>query len=337
MKKVLIIGGTRFIGRSLVGKLINKNEYDITLFNRGITNSGIFPEINRIKGDRKNIDDLRPILERDWDIVVDISSYWAGALERQFEHQKGRIGKYIFVSTASHYKFEGENQSPRNEDNKLVECSEDQKQSDEAYAFYNENKAECERILARQTNLDYRILRPSLVIGAHDYSDRLYYWLHKIKHQDKILVGNEGKGLSSYTNVNDLVNLIMHLMDHTVIFRVYNASSFDTTIREIIEIAGNILDRKPKLISGDSNFLEEHKISQWTSLPLWLDGDFHRTDNSRAKNEFNYSFSNVQESLEQVLDFYANEEKWRIPHTKPDPITTKREQELILKLEKVDN
>ena len=335
MKKILIIGGTRFIGRSLVGKLIDKKQYDITLFNRGITNSKIFPEINQIKGDRKNIDDLKPILERDWDIVVDSSSYWAGAFERQMEHQKGKIGKYIFVSTSSHYELDDENHSPINEDRAIVECSDEQKESEEPYAFYNQNKAECERILARQTDLDYLILRPSLVIGKHDYSERLYYWLHKVKHQNKILVGNDGKSISSYTNVNDLVDLIMHSMEHTMNSRIYNASSFDTSIREIIEITGNILDCKPKLISGETSFLEENEVNQWTSLPLWLDGDYHRVDSSRAKKEFNYQFSNVQKSIEQVVAFYANEEKWRTPNINPTPITTEREQELILKLESV--
>jgi len=131
MKQILIIGGTRFIGRNLVEKLLAKNDYEITLFNRGITGSNMFPEVKLISGDRKVAEDLKPIVEKNWDVVIDVSGYWAGALERQFEHQKGKIGKYIYISTSSHYKLDPENLTPTNEEMELVECSEEQKNSDE--------------------------------------------------------------------------------------------------------------------------------------------------------------------------------------------------------------
>lgn len=339
MKQILILGGTRFIGRNLVKRLIEKSDYEITLFNRGITNSNIFPEIKSMQGDRKVIENLKPILEKSWDIVIDLSGFWAGALEQQLENQKGKIGKYIYISTSSHYKFDPENPKPYDEEREIEDCSEEQKNSEDPYAFYNQNKAECERILDRQLHLDYLILRPSLVIGNYDYSDRLYYWLYKVKHQDKILVGNDGKNLISYTNLHDLVDLIMYSIEHTTTnYKIFNASSFNSSIRNIIEIAGNILDRKPELVSGDTNFLEENEIHQWTGLPLWLDDDYFRVDNSRAKAAFNYQFSDVNQTVKQLMDFYENERKWSAPKVFPQSaISSDKEQEMITKIERANN
>lgn len=334
MKKILVLGGTRFIGRNLVEKLIDKNDYTITLFNRGVSDSKIFQELNHIKGDRKSINDLQPILTQDWDVVVDCSCYWANALEKQLENRKGRVGKYIFISTSSHYKFDEKDKTPIEETREIVGCTEEQKQSEEPYAFYNEKKAECERILAQQSNLNYLILRPSLVIGNFDYSDRLYYWLYKVKHQSKILVGSNGNTLSSYTNVNDLVDLIVHAMDKNTNHKVYNVSSFDASLRDIIKATGNILSCSPKLISAETKFLHNNEIFQWTSLPLWLDANYFRFDNNRAKNEFNYEFRDMHESIEALVDFYANDQKWREPKTKPTPISNGKEQEVISKIEK---
>jgi len=93
------------VGRTLLKHLIKSNKYDITLFNRGITNPELFPTIKRICGDRKNKKDLKLISSKDWDCVIDISGYWPKALEEQLILQKGRIGKYIYISTSSHYQF----------------------------------------------------------------------------------------------------------------------------------------------------------------------------------------------------------------------------------------
>jgi len=69
MKKILIIGGTQFVGRNLVEQIIPYPEYDITLFNRGITNPDIFPEVKHIKGDR-NTEDLHLVAETYWDCII---------------------------------------------------------------------------------------------------------------------------------------------------------------------------------------------------------------------------------------------------------------------------
>jgi len=158
-----------------------------------------------------------------------------------------------------------------------------------------------------------------------------------VKHQDKILVGNDGKNLISYTNVHDLVDLIVHSIDHPMKSKVFNVCSFDASIRDFIEITGNMLNCKPELVSADSNFLEENEIQQWTSLPLWLDGDYHRNDNSRAKAEFNYQFSDINQTAKQLVDFYENDQKWRIPETRPEPISFDKEKELITKIEASKN
>ncbi|MEM8508442.1 MAG: NAD-dependent epimerase/dehydratase family protein [Bacteroidota bacterium] len=331
MKNILLLGGTRFVGRNIVEKLLEIGKYDITLFNRGTSHPDLFPDIETIKGDRKNGEDLRRISAREWDVVIDVSSYWAGALEQQLALQYGKIGRYIYISTASHYQFDKENPHLIKETEALVPCTAAQKVSEDI-AFYNQNKAECERILQNQKDLDLIMLRPGLIIGKYDYTDRLYYWFHKLKHQTDILIGNNGENLLSYTHVSDLADLVTRSIEVKNQFNVYNIPSFITSLKDLITIASEKLDIGVNLISATPEFLERHGIRQWTDLPLWLASDFLTLDNSRVLSDFDFSFSTVSETVDQLLAYYGKIKQWESPKTEPAPIPPEKERELIAKI-----
>ncbi|MCB0516200.1 MAG: NAD-dependent epimerase/dehydratase family protein [Chitinophagales bacterium] len=331
MKKILILGGTRFVGRNLVEKLIETEKYNITLFNRGNLNADLFPAVETIKGDRKVAEDLRRICAKDWDVVIDVSGYWAGALEQQINLQSGKIGKYIYISTSSHYEFDETNPHLIQENEDLVPCTLEQKFSDNPM-YYNQNKAECERILQKQNALNYLILRPGLIIGKYDYTDRLYYWFYKLKHQAEMLICNNGENIISYTNVCDLVDLIMLSIETDRNFKVYNVTSFTASLKDFIDIGTELLNTNVELISATPEFLEENAVSQWTDLPLWLNGNFLTTDNSRAISDFGFTFRDIHKSVEQILNYYSEIKKWEYPKTTPVPIAAEKELALIKKI-----
>lgn len=331
MKKLLIIGGTRFIGRNLIETLLQLGVYDITLFNRGITNPTLFPSVKKIKGDRFLLKDVVKFCKQDWDCIIDISGYWPVALEQQLKNQIGKVGRYIYISTSSHYQFDLTNPHLLKEEETIVPCSTVQKNSNDK-SHYNQQKAECERILQQQKGLDFIILRPGLVIGKYDYTDRLYYWFYKAYQQQEILVANRGEQIISYSDVNDLVRIIVQSIDAKNSYSIYNTSSFTASIADFINLAAHHLNKEVVLISATSAFLEKNEIQQWVDLPLWVDGNFLVTDNTRLTKDYHFKSSNIEQSIVDLLAYYSTIKNWKPPILTPPPLSESKEKELITKL-----
>ncbi|MFZ1787988.1 MAG: SDR family oxidoreductase [Saprospiraceae bacterium] len=189
MDKILIIGGTHFIGRNLTEKLSEIGVYDITLFNRQKTSPDLFPEIKKIKGDRET-DDINKVFNTDWDFVIDLSCYFPATLNDFIKKLKGKVGRYIFISTISVYDFEQNSNSEIITENfKIQNCSEEETK-DNSSETYGKRKAACERLLSQTEWLEKIILRPSIIYGKYDTTDRLYYWLDRIKKQNPFIVPN---------------------------------------------------------------------------------------------------------------------------------------------------
>lgn len=328
MKEILILGGTRFIGRNLLEKLIPHQKYNITMFNRGQTNPDLFPNTNTIIGDRRNIEDLKQISTKKWDIVIDISGYWAWHFEQQMQLLQGKIGKYIYISTCSHYKFDEQNPHLIKEEEELVDCTEEESRSDNPM-YYNQNKAACERILQQQKNINYIIFRPGLIIGKYDYTDRLYYWLYKVINQPEILISNNGTNVISYTLVSDLVDLIILAIDTDNKNSIYNVPSFIASLKDFIDKTSKLMQKEVQFVSAPTAFLEANNIQQWIDLPLCLNGNYLTIDNSKAKNELHFNFTDIDIAVKYLVDYYSNIRKWDNPSTIPNPISVEREQELI--------
>jgi len=331
MKNILVLGGTRFVGRTLIETLIENNNYNITLFNRGKTNPNLFPNISHIAGDRLQDDDLKKYTNQTWDVVVDISGYWPISLEKSLEQLKGKVGKYVYISTSSHYIFDEESNTPLVEDDEIVSCTPAQK-IDNGYETYNERKAACERALQKQDWLDFTILRPGLIIGNYDPTDRLYYWFYKLQTQKEILWPNKGKDLLSYTNVKDLVKIILAAIEQPNSFSVYNASTINARLVDFVTPAQAMLNKQPTLIHADPNFLMENEIQQWTDMPLWLNGDFLTVNNQRVVNDFDLTFSSIEKITEELIAYYSYGLKWRAPKY---GLSADREKELIDQLKLV--
>jgi len=295
MKKILIINGTQFVGRNLVEQLLPLEAYDITLFNRGKTNPDLFPEVKRIIGDR-NTNDLHKVAEQNWDCVIDISCYFPNPLEKFLQQLEGKVGRYVFVSTGSVYNLETENkQGYMTED--FPKCAYSKADRiDETMATYGKRKVACEEVLLSQDWLDTIILRPALIVGHYDYSDRLYYWFYKTKIQHSFIIPNEGKDKISYTDVLDFSKMMIQSIDIQNKHQVYNASSYATSIGEFVRLAAKHLNKNLQLINASPKFIEAQKIAMWTEFPLWVEGDFFTEDSSRLEKDFDFTFSTPAET-----------------------------------------
>jgi len=312
MEKILIIGGTQFVGRNLVEQLLLLEQYDITLFNRGKTNPDLFPEVKRITGDR-NTTDLLKAAQQNWDCVIDISCYYPNPLEDFIKQLKGKTGRYIFVSTVSVYDEIEEKKSKGHvtEDFPVYTYNEaDKKDKIKDVETYGKLKVACEDILLNQDWLNTIILRPALIAGHHDPTNRLYYWFYKTKTQNSFIIPNEGKDLITYTDVLDFSKMLIQAIDIENKHHVYNATSYDASLNQFVQLAAKHLNKKPQLINASPAFIEEHNIEIGTEFPLWVEGDCYTQSGARLQKDFNFTFSTIEETTERLMDYYGNHKKW---------------------------
>jgi len=325
MKKVLVLGGTQFVGRTIVEQLIESDQYQITLFNRGKSNPALFSEIEHIKGDRLEEQDLEKYTKQKWDVIIDASGYWPDSLEKSLHQLKGNVGKYIYISTCSHYVFDEDSSTPLTEEAEIVVCTTEQSVH-RGYETYNERKAECERVLYKQKWLDYIIFRSGLIIGEHDPTDRLYYWFYKLQTQKEILWPNNGVNLLSYSNVKDLAALVLLAIEKQHSYSIYNASSLNASLADFMNEAKNMINKKPNLINASPAFLEENNVNQWTDMPLWLNGNFLTVDNNRVIKDFDFEMTSLNKTTKQLIAYYSYGLNWRAPRY---GLSKERELELL--------
>jgi len=329
MQKVLILGGTRFIGRVLVEKLLEMNNFSITLFNRQKSNPALFPELQKIKGDRET-EDIKQILQKDWDYVIDISCYYPVSLEKLISSLEGKVGRYIFISTGSVYKFENHANQLINESAKVRKCTNEEK-IDTSDSSYGQRKAECERVLLNADWLDKIILRPSVVYGKYDSSDRLYYWLYRIKTCSKIILPDKGEEKSNYTFVQDFIELIIKALTISKHSIIYNACTHNPlTLKGLLNSIENAFNIHSEYINAPAEFLEKNNITPWADIPLWLNGKDLVMDNSKVIKDFNINFTDFNESISKTINYY-NTTQWNEGKA---GMRIEKEKELIEKLEK---
>lgn len=329
MKKILILGGTGFVGRILTENLIKQDVYPV-LFNRGKRSPGIFPELRHITGDRMNKDEIKQIAGESWDTVVDFSCMYPVNLDEITEMLKGKAGRYIFISTASVYPMDDPEywKYPVKEDAQTLPCTPEEKIDPDIMATYGQKKAECERILLRKEWLDAVIFRPGLIYGRYDYTDRFYYWLYRVYNNTKILLPEEGREKFTATFSEDFAELIRAAIFAEKHNKVYNASTHTpATLRDYIDYASILLGRSPEIVSVSTEFVAQNELQPWGDLPVWVGALNMAMDNQKATNDFPVFFHTFNESLKRCIDYYSSL-GWKAPVA---GISVEREKELIEK------
>ena len=300
-KKILVFGGTMFTGRALVERLMNDNRYALTLFNRGKSNSGIFPRVTQLHGNRET-DDILQVCDRHWDVVIDFSGYYPKTFAQLLDRLSGKVGRYIFISTISVFPFsEGDVQTIEEDDVTLI-CSTEQMTSPLPDA-YGEKKAEMERILLSHPELDPLILRPSFIYGRYDWTDRFYYWLYCAKHQQKMLLP-EPK-LLSLTYVEDLVNGILSAIEVDQHMPYYNAITHtNVRLNMVTEFVAKHQKKAVQIVPFAEAMFEEYKF-EGNEFPLALPFDL-KVEGKRWCHDLNVSTTHFEHVLLQCINYYEH-------------------------------
>lgn len=272
MKKVLVLGGTNFIGRVLVEKLLAENLFDLTLFNRGKRNASLFPSIKRITGDRETTDHLL-IANQSWDCIIDLSGYYPASFQNLLSAIQGKVHRYIFVSTLSVYDIGAFAAKTITEADPTLACTPEQKTSKLPDA-YGEKKAEMERILLMHKNFDKIIIRPSFVYGRYDFTDRFYHWLWRGRTQNHILLPSSDSFAVALTDVQQLADGLIAAIEIKTHQTIYNAVTFNQyTLRDICLSGVPNANTQPKFTVLTEPQLQQQQVG-YGQFPLFIPFDF---------------------------------------------------------------
>jgi 2'-hydroxyisoflavone reductase len=256
--RILVLGGTQFLGRHTVDAALTRG-HDVTLFNRGQTRPELFPEVEKLRGDRDG--DLGALSGRAFDAVVDTSGY-VPRLVRQTLEALADVGHYTFVSSISVY---ADVSTPPTESSPVVELKEPTEEWREAYG---ELKADCEDVV-RERFPEAFIPRPGLIVGPCDPTGRFTYWPQRLADGGHALAPAPPDADAQLIDARDLAAWIVRAAEDGLA-GTYNAIDRPTTRRTMFETCSNVAGGGAELVWVDPEFLLEQEVGEWMELPLWL-------------------------------------------------------------------
>lgn len=262
--KLLILGGTGFLGPHTVRAALARG-HEMTLFNRGRTNPHLFPDLEKLRGDRDG--DLEALRGRDWDAVIDTSGYVPRVVKMSAELLAPRVQQYVFISSISVY---GTLADPGIDETTPPATIEDETVEDITAETYGPLKALCEKAAERAMPGRVANIRPGLIVGPGDRSDRFTYWPARVSRGGEVLAPGAGGDYAQFIDVRDLAEWIIHCIERDVT-GVYNADSpaASLTIAELLEACRSVSGSDARFVWADEEFLREHEVAAWSDMPVW--------------------------------------------------------------------
>jgi nucleoside-diphosphate-sugar epimerase len=221
METALIIGGTRFIGRYTVEEFRDAG-YDVTTFNRGRHDDPFADDdsVSQVTGDRRDRDALERAHETvDPDVVVDCVAYFPADVRTATDVFADST--YVYVSSGAAY---GVDRTPKREgETPLADCSPEQAITDSTET-YGPRKAEGDRVVfaAAEAGVRAMSVRPTVVYGPHDYTERFAYWIDRVDSYDRIVVPQDGLSLWQMVYVEDVASALRTVAEEGTAGEAYN-------------------------------------------------------------------------------------------------------------------
>jgi len=244
-----------FLGRAIAADALARG-HELTLFTRGTTNPDLFPEAERIRGDRKR--DLAAIEGRTWDAVIDTSGYLPADVRASAELLRDS-GRYVFVSSVSVYADFSSGPTEESPTAELGSMPEDELAAD--YSNYGPLKALAEAEVERVFGDRALIVRPGLIVGPHDPTGRFTYWAHRLARGGELLAPAPPERASQFIDVRDLAAWILDAAERGLT-GTYNATNEGVSWSELLAGA--------EVTWVADEFLQEHEVGPWLELPLWI-------------------------------------------------------------------
>jgi len=283
--KALILGGTTFLGRHLVRALVERG-HETAIFTRGRTQADESLPIVRYVGDRDG--DLRTIPRNGWDAVIDTSGYVPAITAASCAHL-ATAGRYLFTSSISVYDSSvatiGDGLSPYAP--RVADRTDDDSQN------YGPSKKRSEDVVCAVFNDRALLVRPGVLAGPYDPTNRFTYWVDRFAEGGDIAVPGPPERYVQFIDARDAAAFMIRLLEdgRSGVYDV-NGLPKTTTMEELTNTALATYERAASVVWLDERFLEKHGITGWVDLPLWL-GPSHAMPG--------FMNTNVDRSLEDGL------------------------------------
>lgn len=259
--RLLILGGTVFLGRALTDAALAGGHH-VTHLNRG-KSSPPDARVETLTGDRTA--DLGLLAGHEWDAVIDTSGYLPQVVKRSVDALRAASERYLFVSSISVYEG-GE----YGEDAQLA-APLDPVPEVMTMETYGALKAMCEGVVRKAFGDKATIVRPGLIVGPHDPTDRFTYWPVRIARGGRVVAPGRQQRRVQFIDVRDLASWMIRLLENRK-SGTFNAAgpARRITMEEFLDACRAVARTGATLEWLDDDFLARHEVAPWKELPLWV-------------------------------------------------------------------
>jgi len=321
---LLVLGGTGFIGPHMVREALRRG-HRVTLFNRGRTNSTLFPDLETIKGDRAG--DLDGLQGRSWDAVIDNSGYMPQYVRRSARVLSDNIGQYLFISTISAYASYAR---PNNEDSALATI--DHVPEEFSWQNYGALKVLCEQRAAEEIGDDRTtVLRPTYICGPGDHTDRFTYWPVRTQKGGAMLWPGSPSHPLQLIDVRDLANFVVDCVERRTL------GTYNTVTPVGSYTFGNLLEDSQAITSStveptwvDDEFLSARDIDGAAPIYHPISGEYAHVSSVSGERARAAGLRNrpIRETIRDLMTWWGTLSAERIANARFE-MTPEREAELI--------
>jgi 2'-hydroxyisoflavone reductase len=262
---LLILGGTVFLGLHMVEAALARG-HRVTLFNRG-TRTPIFSgDVEQIHGDRDG--GLSALAGRRWDAAIDTSGYIPRIVRASAAMLSNSAGHYTFISSVSVY---ADMSMPAIDEDGAVAVLTDASTEEITGETYGALKALCEQEVLATLSGRALIIRPGLIVGPHDPTDRFSYWPARIARGGEVLAPGRAERPLQMIDVRDLAAWGIAMVEAGAT-GIYNATSpaHALTFGMLLEACTTVSRSDAAIRWVDEQFLLDAGVAPWSELPLWI-------------------------------------------------------------------
>ncbi|MCY7363333.1 MAG: NAD-dependent epimerase/dehydratase family protein, partial [Ignavibacteria bacterium] len=304
-----------------------KKGNEVTLFNRGKHNPDWFPNVEKLKGDRDG--DFESLKGRTFDAVIDTSGYVPRIVKLSAEFLKDKTDNYTFISSISVYKDFSEMGMNENSVAATIEYETTEEITGDSYGPL---KYLCEKAVEEIYKERALIIRPGLIVGEEDPSDRFGYWIYRINKGGKVLAPGPKEKNVQYIDVKDLADWSIKMIEEKN-SGTYSATGpdYNLTFEKLIDDCKKVSGSNAEIIWIDQKFLMNENAGAYVELPLWLPDEMDGGNNCDVSKAIGkgLTFRLLEETLKDSMEFINSKKDY----TLKAGLKTERETELIKKWE----
>jgi 2'-hydroxyisoflavone reductase len=322
-----------FLGRHLVESALERG-HEVSIFTRGQSNAELFPEVEKLRGDRDG--NLEALRGRRWDVCVDTSGFVPRVVGDSAGLLADNVERYVFISTVSVY---ADFSRPVVEEHAPLATIPDET-SEDRDEHYGPLKALSERAAEDAMPGRALVIRPGLIVGPHDTSVRFIYWTRRVERGGEVLAPGSPSRQVQFIDARDLAAWTIRMAEQRQT-GTFNASGPDykLTMGRFLEECREVTRSGARFKWVGDQFLLERGVEPWSEIPLWLPEDAETPNHFLSINveravKAGLTFRPLAETIRDTIAWDASRED-KIPVDKdgvPLPDETlgrERERELL--------